>query len=179
MFTVNKLVLETGLCCHSAGNQINLRLTSQTPGSYNIECLRFSAPSEEFQWKQNTITTQRGRGGEGRWEWGTWRVQSSLQIDKLFTKDVHVPSRQPQSSGAVWKWRWTSWAPVPNKLSVSVDEKQQWTQFFAATMSLSARITGRQDSTRTAVKSFSFSFFFFPFFSPLYLLFRWPLMGLA
>ena len=32
-----------------------------------------------------------------------------------------------QSSGAVWKSRWTSWAPVPNKPTVSVDGKQHST----------------------------------------------------
>ena len=32
-----------------------------------------------------------------------------------------------QSSGAVWKSRWPSWAPVPNKPMVSVDIKQHWT----------------------------------------------------
>ena len=31
-----------------------------------------------------------------------------------------------QSSGAVWKSRWTSWAPVPNKPTVSVDVKQHF-----------------------------------------------------
>ena len=31
---------------------------------------------------------------------------------------------QTQSSGAVWKSRWPSWAPVPNKPRVSVDVKQ-------------------------------------------------------
>ena len=33
-----------------------------------------------------------------------------------------------QSSGDVWKLRWTSWAPVPNKPSVSVDVKQHSTK---------------------------------------------------
>ena len=32
-----------------------------------------------------------------------------------------------QSSGAVWKSRWTSWASVPNKPAVSVDVKQHST----------------------------------------------------
>ena len=32
-----------------------------------------------------------------------------------------------QSSGAVWKSRWPSWAPVPNKPMVSVDIKQHST----------------------------------------------------
>ena len=31
-----------------------------------------------------------------------------------------------QTSGAVWKSRWTSWAPVPNKPTVSVDVKQHF-----------------------------------------------------
>ena len=31
-----------------------------------------------------------------------------------------------QSSGAVWVSRWTSWAPVPNKPTVSVDVKQHF-----------------------------------------------------
>ena len=31
-----------------------------------------------------------------------------------------------QCSGAVWKSRWTSWAPVPNKPMVSVDVKQHF-----------------------------------------------------
>ena len=31
-----------------------------------------------------------------------------------------------QSSGAVWKLRWLSWAPIPNKLTVSVDIKQHF-----------------------------------------------------
>ena len=31
-----------------------------------------------------------------------------------------------QSSGAVWKSRWTSWAPVPNKPMVSMDVKQHF-----------------------------------------------------
>ena len=33
-----------------------------------------------------------------------------------------------QSSGAVWKSRWPSWAPVPDKLTVSVDVKQHFNQ---------------------------------------------------
>ena len=34
--------------------------------------------------------------------------------------------RAAQSSGAVRKSRWTSWAPVPNKPTVSVDVKQHF-----------------------------------------------------
>ena len=31
-----------------------------------------------------------------------------------------------QSSGAAWKSKWPSWAPVPNKPTVSVDVKQHF-----------------------------------------------------
>ena len=34
-----------------------------------------------------------------------------------------------QSSGAVWESRWPSWAPVPNKPTVSVDVKQHLTAY--------------------------------------------------
>ena len=33
---------------------------------------------------------------------------------------------ESQNSGAVWKSRWTSWDPVPNKPTVSVDVKQHF-----------------------------------------------------
>ena len=36
-------------------------------------------------------------------------------------------TRQSQSSGAVWKSRWPSWAPVPNKPTVYVHVKQHST----------------------------------------------------
>ena len=35
--------------------------------------------------------------------------------------------KRHQSSGAVWQSRWPSWAPVPNKPTVSVDVKQHST----------------------------------------------------
>ena len=35
-----------------------------------------------------------------------------------------------QSLGAVWKSRWSSWAPVPNKPTVSVDVKQHFNNIF-------------------------------------------------
>ena len=38
-----------------------------------------------------------------------------------------ISSHHCQSSGAVWKSRWPSWAPVPNKPTVSVDVKQDST----------------------------------------------------
>jgi len=33
---------------------------------------------------------------------------------------------ESQSSGGVWKSRWTSWAPIPSKPTVSVDVKQHF-----------------------------------------------------
>ena len=42
-------------------------------------------------------------------------------------KNRQLPARS-QSSGAVWKSRWASWAPVPNKPTVSVDVKQHFNQ---------------------------------------------------
>ena len=52
-----------------------------------------------------------------------WRT---LQENKEQCFDSYLPSIQ--SSGAVWKSRWPSWAPVPNKLTVSVDVKQHFNQ---------------------------------------------------
>ena len=40
----------------------------------------------------------------------------------------HCVQGTGQSSGAVWKSRWTSWATVPNKPTVSVDVKQHFNQ---------------------------------------------------
>ena len=37
-----------------------------------------------------------------------------------------------QTSGAVWKWRWPSWAPIPNEPTVSVDLKQHFNQPVSA-----------------------------------------------
>ena len=45
------------------------------------------------------------------------------------TYTVPIPLQKGcQSSGAVWKSRWPSWAPVPNKPTVYVDVKQHWTR---------------------------------------------------
>ena len=43
---------------------------------------------------------------------------------KMLNPFVHIC----QSSGAVWKSRWLSWAPIPNKPMVSVDIKQHSTK---------------------------------------------------
>ena len=60
-----------------------------------------------------------------------------------------------QSSGGVWKWRWPSWAPVPNKPKVSVDVKQNTS---ANNMSKSLQRTCQQKviSLRLLVKCILF-----------------------
>ena len=48
-------------------------------------------------------------------------------ISLMVSVDVkHHVYKQFQSSGGVWKSRWTSWAPVPNKPTVSVEVKQHF-----------------------------------------------------
>ena len=49
----------------------------------------------------------------------TWRHACKYKVHKLHYRYMYA-----QSSGAVWKSRWPSWAPVPNKPTVSVDVKQ-------------------------------------------------------
>ena len=58
---------------------------------------------------------------------------------RLLSPGIHVSTRYinstrstffPQSSGAVLKPRWPSWAPVPNTPTVSVDVKQHSTNFI-------------------------------------------------
>ena len=41
------------------------------------------------------------------------------------TRNTHTHTHT-QSSGAVWKSKWPSWVPVPNKPTVSVDVKQHF-----------------------------------------------------
>ena len=50
-----------------------------------------------------------------------WNVFTSIVA--LFTQTT---DQTFQSSGAVWKSRWPSWAPVPNKPKVSVDVKKHF-----------------------------------------------------
>ena len=45
--------------------------------------------------------------------------------------------RAREAVGAVWKSRWTSWAPVPNKPTVSVDVKQHFNQINCGCVKLS------------------------------------------
>ena len=46
---------------------------------------------------------------------------------------MNVRATPLQSSGGVWKSRWPSWAPVPNKPTVSVDVKQHSTRLPQST----------------------------------------------
>ena len=58
-------------------------------------------------------------------------IGSFLALLRPRFSSVYRPPRKPldfQSSGAVWKSWWTSWAPVPNKPTVSVDVKQHFNQ---------------------------------------------------
>ena len=60
---------------------------------------------------------------------GIFNVRASQMLRAIAhgdcTKTVRIWSEN-QSSGAVWKSRWTSWAPVPNKPTVSMDVKQHF-----------------------------------------------------
>ena len=50
-----------------------------------------------------------------------------VQGQRLCAYETQTKPLPPaQSSGAVWKSKWPSWAPVPNKLTVSVDVKQHF-----------------------------------------------------
>ena len=62
---------------------------------------------------------------DGRWEWGGVGGGGGGAVD-LFVSLPECLSCRYQSSGGVWKSRWTSWAPVPNKPTVSVDVKQHF-----------------------------------------------------
>ena len=56
----------------------------------------------------------------------TLNLVSDLEAYVFFTKDDFFGSTESKLVfyRAVWKSRWTSWAPVPNKPTVSVDIKQ-------------------------------------------------------
>ena len=56
-----------------------------------------------------------------RQRWGE-RLRDGVEYIRLFRAHRHH-----QNSGAVRKSRWPSWAPVPNKPTVSVDVKQHST----------------------------------------------------
>ena len=56
---------------------------------------------------------------------GKWSRRRGTIADLTLHYCRHLTENQ--SSGAVWKSRWPSWAPVPNKPTVSVDVKQHST----------------------------------------------------
>ena len=57
-------------------------------------------------------------------------VNDDVQKDHLIKIDIKSTAHSvaKQSSGAVWKSRWPSWVPVPNKPTVSADVKQRFNQ---------------------------------------------------
>ena len=66
--------------------------------------------------------------GKSEWAHETC-VSDGVQKDHLLKKEkekkeIKSRAHSVQSSGAVWKSRWPSWAPVPNKPTVSADVKQ-------------------------------------------------------
>ena len=69
------------------------------------------------------------------WVWAPVALQESTSTaDSLPVQSTKVNKKDKkegdcdaiQSSGAVWKSRWPSWAPIPNKPTVSVDVKQHF-----------------------------------------------------
>ena len=59
-----------------------------------------------------------------------------------------------QSSGAVWKSRWPSWAPVPNKPTVSVDVKQHFNNLkLSSDWAWTVALTRWFQSTAVSVKT--------------------------
>ena len=52
----------------------------------------------------------------------TWHA-SKYRVHTLHQRYI---SKLQGSGAAVWKWRWPSWAPVPNKPTVFVDVKQHF-----------------------------------------------------
>ena len=70
-----------------------------------------------------------------------------------------------QSSGAVWKSRWTSRAPVPNKPAVSVDVKQLWTESRRTV----AWISAQNDYTTSAKETLLYTLVYKELSSPLFL----------
>ena len=66
-----------------------------------------------------------------QWFLSPWRMtdvdRSQSDSSSLLRLERSAISLRIQSSGVVWESRWPSWAPVPNKPTVSVDVKQHST----------------------------------------------------
>ena len=56
--------------------------------------------------------------------WRTGEDQMEATHFSLIWSEARLAD--PQSSGAVWKSKWPSWAPVPNKPTISMDVKQRF-----------------------------------------------------
>ena len=67
----------------------------------------------------NTRYINSTRGTSLKPSWKALSLVVSVDYVKLHSPQTH-------NSGAVWKSRWTSWAPVPNKPTISVDVKQHF-----------------------------------------------------
>ena len=71
----------------------------------------------------------------------------------------HVYLLNSQSSGAVWKSRWPSWAPVPNKPMFSVDVKQHFNNMLGVVRRFGPAVS-RRTSVLIPIKFSSFLFKF-------------------
>ena len=73
--------------------------------------------------KLNALPNVQGSGVEN----SNWLDVAWIKPVVCLQSETSVPTAiECHSSGARWKSRWTSWAPVPNKLTVSVDVKQHF-----------------------------------------------------
>ena len=90
----------------------------QTSGTEGIVLQHFSGlhagQSWEFCERKNEEIWTGSTGTDGRWGKVVYNYRMSSK-------------HQQTNSGVVWKSRWTSWAPVPNKTTVCVDVKQHST----------------------------------------------------
>ena len=105
-------------------------------------------------WYQYTQVTHR------RW----YRYAQVIGITLLRTTSLIRPHNgrsasvsRKRSSGAVWKSRWPSWAPVPNKPTVSVDVKQHSTSEPKRPSLFRAQPSVKNKQTKTAFASYGCS----------------------
>ena len=83
-----------------------------------------------------------------------WLSSAQLSTEQV-AKCINASHwRGPQSSVAVWKSRWPSWAPVPNKRTVPVDVKKHFSEvptsltlFFWRWLVISSVFLGRSVGT--------------------------------
>ena len=107
-------------------------------GVFDVQ-IRFRIFAEEWfglagrtdKLRNNLCQEQKSRGSKclssNCWSWTLYGRKKWKQCQPFFGFG--------QSSGAMWKSRWPSWAPVPNKPTVSVDVKQHsanWTSVLGA-----------------------------------------------